>query len=481
MGMGSDQQFCLRWHNYQSNLLATLPQFLDSDNLTDVTLSAGGRSIRAHKVVLSACSQYFNELFKVLHPIQHPVVVIPGTTFSDLCALVTFMYSGEVNIYQEQLQGLLSMADAMQIRGLAEVSGGGKNTVPRKENCGQMKRSRLCMQTPGGTDIMNAETSSDQCGLQPLQAEPVANHSQYQKGKNDSKCGFPSRRSVTAQHSKDDASIQHSSTIKQDLGNSKAVSDTLEHFSELQTPEYTSNSTSLNDKDGTSYSKDKTSSAVPSLTSVQESMSQIKVETEMDTSDTNNTHEMLDVFVESDYKSSTRVSHSSNTNEKHQSYSNEMDLILGQQSPPSDDSGGSICNTDRMQHSSNTALTSLKLKASSGQFSKFYLPNPTTSNTSKLYATCFVCGKQLSNQYNLRVHLETHQNVNYACSVCSHISRSRDALRKHVSYRHPGEAREKVGFGGLIKDARISGGNTSNTSKKSKINDSTEDDKPVST
>ncbi|KAJ8873825.1 hypothetical protein PR048_024661 [Dryococelus australis] len=58
---------------------------------------------------------------------------------------------------------------------------------------------------------------------------------------------------------------------------------------------------------------------------------------------------------------------------------------------------------------------------------------------SKLFATCLVCGKQLSNQYNLRVHMETHQNVNYACRVCSHVSRSRDALRKHVSYRHPGE------------------------------------------
>jgi len=33
--------------------------------------------------------------------------------------------------------------------------------------------------------------------------------------------------------------------------------------------------------------------------------------------------------------------------------------------------------------------------------------------------------------------METHQNAQYACSVCSHVSRSRDALRKHVSYRHP--------------------------------------------
>lgn len=38
--------------------------------------------------------------------------------------------------------------------------------------------------------------------------------------------------------------------------------------------------------------------------------------------------------------------------------------------------------------------------------------NPKQSN-SKLYATCFICHKQLSNQYNLRVHLETHQNVRY--------------------------------------------------------------------
>lgn len=54
-----------------------------------------------------------------------------------------------------------------------------------------------------------------------------------------------------------------------------------------------------------------------------------------------------------------------------------------------------------------------------------------------MYTTCFICGKQLSNHYNLRVHMETHQNVQYACSACNHVSRSRDALRKHVSYRHP--------------------------------------------
>lgn len=44
------------------------------------------------------------------------------------------------------------------------------------------------------------------------------------------------------------------------------------------------------------------------------------------------------------------------------------------------------------------------------------ITNPQTKTAnSKLYATCFICHKQLSNQYNLRVHLETHQNVRWVC------------------------------------------------------------------
>lgn len=63
--------------------------------------------------------------------------------------------------------------------------------------------------------------------------------------------------------------------------------------------------------------------------------------------------------------------------------------------------------------------------------------NRPLQNCNKTTVTCLICGKQLSNQYNLRVHMETHSNSSYSCTACSHVSRSRDALRKHVSYRHP--------------------------------------------
>lgn len=67
----------------------------------------------------------------------------------------------------------------------------------------------------------------------------------------------------------------------------------------------------------------------------------------------------------------------------------------------------------------------------------------TSQTYNKSSVTCVICGKQLSNQYNLRVHMETHSNSSYSCTACSHVSRSRDALRKHVSYRHPVASSQK--------------------------------------
>lgn len=58
--MAVSDQFCLRWNDHQNTLLTTFDTLLDSQKLTDVTLWAGGKCLKAHKVVLSACSPYFD-------------------------------------------------------------------------------------------------------------------------------------------------------------------------------------------------------------------------------------------------------------------------------------------------------------------------------------------------------------------------------------------------------------------------------------
>lgn len=103
--------------------MTSLPLLLDQSHLTDVTLSAEGRTIRAHRVVLSACSTFFSELFRTLEPLFHPVIIVPGASFAAVVSLLTFMYSGEVNVFEEQISTLLSLAETLGIKGLADFSG----------------------------------------------------------------------------------------------------------------------------------------------------------------------------------------------------------------------------------------------------------------------------------------------------------------------------------------------------------------------
>lgn len=53
------QRFCLRWNNHQANLLSVFDQLLHDESFVDVTLAVDGQYLRAHKMVLSACSPYF--------------------------------------------------------------------------------------------------------------------------------------------------------------------------------------------------------------------------------------------------------------------------------------------------------------------------------------------------------------------------------------------------------------------------------------
>jgi hypothetical protein len=63
--MGTGQQFSLRWNNYLRHITCAFDSLRSDEDLVDVTLSCEGKRIRAHKMLLSACSTYFRDLFKV--------------------------------------------------------------------------------------------------------------------------------------------------------------------------------------------------------------------------------------------------------------------------------------------------------------------------------------------------------------------------------------------------------------------------------
>ncbi|XP_069356970.1 protein tramtrack, beta isoform-like isoform X4 [Maniola hyperantus] len=122
------QQFCVRWNSYHTNLQAVFPRLLLTEQFADVTLACESRQLRCHKLVLSACSAYLERLL-LQNPCKHPIVLMRDMRFSEMQALVDFMYKGEVNVTQEELPSLLKSAEALQIRGLCSGEAGGVGGV----------------------------------------------------------------------------------------------------------------------------------------------------------------------------------------------------------------------------------------------------------------------------------------------------------------------------------------------------------------
>ncbi|XP_073834555.1 broad-complex core protein isoform X1 [Musca autumnalis] len=117
--MDETQHFCLRWNNYQSSITSAFENLRDDEDFVDVTLACEGRSIKAHRVVLSACSPYFRDLLKST-PCKHPVILLQDVNFNDLHSLVEFIYHGEVNVHQKSLQSFLKTAEVLRVSGLTQ-------------------------------------------------------------------------------------------------------------------------------------------------------------------------------------------------------------------------------------------------------------------------------------------------------------------------------------------------------------------------
>jgi Cys2His2 zinc finger developmental/cell cycle regulator len=85
------QEFCLRWNNHQATIVSILEQQFRNEAFVDVTLAVEGLALRAHKMVLCACSPYFSALLSNT-PDKHPIVILRDVGYKDMRALLDFMY-----------------------------------------------------------------------------------------------------------------------------------------------------------------------------------------------------------------------------------------------------------------------------------------------------------------------------------------------------------------------------------------------------
>jgi len=98
----------------------------------DITLACDDEQIQSHKVILAACSPFFrNILRRNVH--QHPLLYLKGVKYSDLQSVLNFMYHGEVNIAQEELNSFLAVAEDLRVKGLTQSHSGEVKKVQNTE------------------------------------------------------------------------------------------------------------------------------------------------------------------------------------------------------------------------------------------------------------------------------------------------------------------------------------------------------------
>jgi len=127
--MGTEK-FCLRWNDFESNISVAFRELREDKDFFDITLACEDEQLSAHKVILSACSPLFRNLLR-RNPHQHPLLYLKSVRYTDLQAVLNFMYNGEVNVAQEELNSFLAVAEELQVKGLTQSHSQNKSQSPK--------------------------------------------------------------------------------------------------------------------------------------------------------------------------------------------------------------------------------------------------------------------------------------------------------------------------------------------------------------
>ncbi|GAB0097924.1 hypothetical protein DMENIID0001_136090 [Sergentomyia squamirostris] len=102
---------------YWKTMGSAFSEMLSGEKFVDVTLVCEGHRIQCHRIVLAACSHFFEDLLKDLPAGQYPVIILPkDVKFWMIQALLEFMYQGEVNVAEDGIDELGKCAEILQIR-----------------------------------------------------------------------------------------------------------------------------------------------------------------------------------------------------------------------------------------------------------------------------------------------------------------------------------------------------------------------------
>ena len=160
--MQNSEKLCLKWNDFQDNLNSAFKVLRNDKDFSDVTLACeDGTQIETHKVVLILSSPFFMEILtKSKHP--HPLVYMRKVKSENMLAILDFLYYGEANVDQENLDSFLELAGELKLRGLTGASGDCDNKYdsdresPKNKDVLTKPKIESVSKTPSGTETKHS-------------------------------------------------------------------------------------------------------------------------------------------------------------------------------------------------------------------------------------------------------------------------------------------------------------------------------------
>ena len=116
------EKLCLQWNDFNENVNSAFQKLRGGKEFTDVILVCeDGQEMEAHKVILASSSPFFEKMLqKSKHP--HPLIYLKGFQSKDFASILDFLYLGQANVYQEDLDSFLAIAREIELKGKPRVS-----------------------------------------------------------------------------------------------------------------------------------------------------------------------------------------------------------------------------------------------------------------------------------------------------------------------------------------------------------------------
>ena len=112
------EKFCLAWDKFEVTASRTFNDLYLNQDYVDVTLVCDEeKQIQAHKLILSSSSAFFRRILK-LNQHQNYMLYLKGIKYNDLKAAIKFLYFGQVEVAQDELDSFMVVAKDLEIEGL---------------------------------------------------------------------------------------------------------------------------------------------------------------------------------------------------------------------------------------------------------------------------------------------------------------------------------------------------------------------------